>query len=317
MRRQITMTTRVKEYLAHRRSLGFALRNSGMVLMNFGRYADRIRHRGPLTVELALRWATSGKDHTPRYQSARLSIVRGFARYLAARDGKSQVPDGKLLAGNYRRQQPHVYTDRQLRDLLAAAAKLAPAYPLRPESYRTLFGFLAATGLRVSEALRLRQDEVDLESGVVRVSQTKFCKSRLVPMHPTVTRAMRRYAAARDRDPSARGSECFFVGRCGKPLPYNTVRETFCRICRQLGWRSNGVLPRPRIHDLRHTFACRRMLLWYRQGVDVDRTITSLSTYMGHGKVTDTYWYLGGTGELLSIAGSRFERFALLEGRGR
>jgi integrase len=315
MKRQTTMITRVKEYLAYRRSLGFALQTSGIVLLDFGRYADKIRHRGPLTAELALQWATSGKDHTPRYQAARLSIVRGFARYLAARDGRSQVPDRQLLAGNYRRQQPHVYADRQLRDLLTAAAKLAPVYALRPESYRTLFGLLAGTGLRVSEALRLRRDEVDLRSGVLRVSQTKFCKSRLVPMHPTVARAMRRYAAARDRDSSAKGSESFFVGRCGRPLPYGTVRATFRRICNQLRWRSNGVLPRPRIHDLRHTFACRRLLLWYRQGIDVDRTITSLSTYIGHGKVTDIYWYLGGTGELLSIAGSRFERFALSEGR--
>lgn len=310
MKRQTTMATRARAYLAYRRSLGFELETSGLVLLDFARFADRLRHHGPLTTALMLRWATRSAQHSPRYRAQRLSIVRGFAQYTAAQDGQSEVPDTRLLGSGYRRQQPHIYTDKQLRQLISATAKLMPTYPLRPKTYTTLFGLLASTGLRISEALALQQADVDLEAGILRIRETKFRKSRLVPMHPTVTQVMRRYAACRDGDPDSRSGLSFFVGWHGRPLPYSTVRCTFRRLCTRLRWHSNGVLPRPRIHALRHAFACRRLLQWYREGVDVDHAIASLSTYLGHGKVTDTYWYLSGTGELLAIAGDRFERFA-------
>jgi integrase len=312
---RITMTTLVRHYLRQRRSLGFELETNGLVLMDFARFADRSKHRGPLTNELLLRWATERDDHSARYRAERLSIIRGFARYLAARDGRSEVPESRLLSSGYRRHQPHIYTDRQLRQLLRATAQLSPVYRLRPKTYTTLFGLLASTGLRISEALELQIGDVDLEAGILHIRQTKFQKSRLVPMHPTVSRVVKRYAALRDRDPTCRSSSTFFVGRDGRSLPYNTVRCTFRRLCRKLRWQSNGALPLPRIHDLRHSFACRRLLRWYQAGVNVDHAIAALSTYLGHGKVTDTYWYLSGTGELLSVAGRKFERFATLGGR--
>lgn len=304
------MVVRARKYLTHRRGLGFELESTGVVLLDFARFADGIGHNGPLTTELMLRWATRSEDHSTRYRASRLSIVRGFARHLAAHDGLSQVPDMRLLASGFRREQPHIYTDGQLSELIAAASQLSPAYQLRPHTYAALFGLLASTGLRVSEALALRQDDVDLGAGLLVIRETKFRKSRLVPMHTTVGQAMRRFAARRDRDPDTRTAESFFVGAHGKSLPYSTVRSTFRHICRLLGWRSNGTLPRPRIHDLRHSFACRRLVGWYRDGVDVNQAIAALSTYLGHAKVTDTYWYLSGTGELLSLVCERFERFA-------
>jgi integrase len=211
---------------------------------------------------------------------------------------------------NHYRLQPHIYSQRQLRELVRAAARLRPTYRLRPLTYSTLFGLLASTGIRISEALDLDKDHVDLAHGILRIEQTKFRKCRFVPLHPTVTRAMRRYARERDLDQHLRSSDAFFIGRHGAALPYSTVRGTFRRLCAQLGWRSNGMLPRPRIHDMRHSFASRRLLTWYQQGVNVDQKIAALSTYLGHGKVTDTYWYLTGTPELLATAGGRFERFA-------
>jgi integrase len=304
-----TMVDRAKEYLAQRRALGFALDTAGKLLLQFARFVDRAKHRGPLTTDLALRWASLPQAASARYRAERLSIVRCFARYLAAQDGRSQVPDRRLLSGNHDRLQPHIYSERQLRELVLAAAMLAPVYRLRPFTYSTLFGLLASTGLRVSEALNLGNGQVDLARGILRIEQTKFRKSRLVPLHVTVTRALRRYATERDRIGSARDSNAFLVGANGQALPYGTVRHTFRRISEQLGWRSNGMLPRPRMHDLRHSFACRRLLLWYQQGVNVDHAISSLSTYLGHGKVTDTYWYLTGTAPLLAIAGKRFEQF--------
>jgi integrase len=306
--KKTTWAALAKSYLDHRRSLGFAMRISGSVLMEFARFADHRGHGGPLTTELILHWASGNRAHSRRHQASRLSIVRGFARYMAARDGQSHVPEQRLLGSEHRRQQPHIYTDRQLRQLLRAAGDLAAVHPLRPKTYTTLFGLLASTGLRVSEALALQRADVDLQGGVLHIRQTKFRKSRLVPLHSTVTKVLRRYAAARDRHTSGAAGTAFFVGRCGRALPYSTVRSVFRQLCSKFGWRSNGTLPRPRIHDLRHTFACRRLLQWSRDGVPIDHAIASLSTYLGHAKVSDTYWYLSGTAELLAIAGRRFEQ---------
>ncbi len=203
---------------------------------------------------------------------------------------------------------PTFNSEKQLRELVLAAENLTPVYRLRPFTYSTVFGLLASTGLRVSEALNLCNGHVDLAEGVLRIEQTKFRKSRLVPLHVTVTRAARRYVIERDRLGTL-DSDAFFVGAKGLPLPYSSVRSTFNRIRAQLNWRTNGMLPRPRMHDLRHSFACRRLLCWYQQGVDVDHAIMSLSTYLGHGKVTDTYWYSTGTASLLAIAGKRFKQF--------
>ena len=307
---QVTMMNRAKEYLAYRRALGFALDSSGSLLLQFARFADRSKHSGPLTADLALRWASRPQSESPRYRAERLSIVRVFARHLAVEDGRSQVPDRRLLGKNHTRLQPHIYSDRQLRELVLAAAKLPPSYRLRPLTYSTLFGLLASTGLRISEALSLSKECVDLTRGILRISETKFRKSRFVPVHSTTTRALSRYARERDHDRLAQDSQAFFVGGSGQTLPYSTVRSTFRKLITQFGWQSNGMLPRPRIHDLRHSFACRRLLCWYEQGVNVGQAIASLSTYLGHAKVTDTYWYLTGTAPLLAIAGKRFEQFA-------
>ena len=308
------MVGRAKEYLAYRRSLGFELGSSGYVLLDFAAFADQVQPGRSLTNDLALRWATKSEQHSSCYRAARLSIVRGFARFLVARDGEGEVPDLRVLPSPFRRHQPHIYTEEQVHELLHAAACLLPVYALRPHVYEALFGLLASTGLRISEALVLQRQDADLERGVLRIRDTKFRKSRLVPTHDTVTRHLQSFAACRDQEPAARVSEWFFVGRHGRPLPYSTVRTTFRKLVNQLGWQSNGTLPRPRIHDLRHTFACRRILEWYRDGVDVDHALASLSTYMGHGKLTDTYWYLTASGALLGVAGERFERFALPKG---
>ena len=304
------MVRRARQYLAYRRGLGFELGSTEYVLLDFARFADEVQPGRRLTNDLALRWASRSDRFSLRYRAARLSIVRGFARFLVAQGGDGEVPDMRLLANGFRRGQPHIYTEHQVGELLKAAAALRPVYALRPHVYQVLFGLLASTGLRVSEALALRRQDADLTRGVLRINQTKCRKSRLVPIHRTVVQQLRRFCKLRDRDPDVRASEWFFVGRHGERLPYSTVRSTFRRLGEQIGWQSNGTLPRPRIHDLRHTFACRRLLEWYRDGVDVDHAIASLSTYLGHGKVTDTYWYLSANGSLLGVANERFEQFA-------
>jgi integrase len=215
------------------------------------------------------------------------------------------------------RHRPHIYSEHQLVEIQRAAGRMRRAYPLVRLTYQTLYGLLAATGLRISEALHLLRQHVDLHRGLLRIEQTKFKKSRWVPLHPTVTQALRRYQHQRDARWGNNGQEAFFVGGNGLALRSNTVDVAFRRLCRRLGWHhGNGELPRPRIHDLRHSFACRRLLKWYRQGENVNNRMASLATYLGHSGASSTYWYLTATPELLGIMARRFENFAA-PGAGR
>jgi len=314
MSRPRTMVQQARTYLEHRRAMGFELRCSGELVLRFAEFVDRSGRRGPLTTDLILHWVRLPKAAARSYLGSRLSAVRGFARYLAARDGRSEVPDWRLLSKSLQ-CQPHLFDEHQLEQLLAAARQLRSTYKLRPLTYETLFGLLASTGLRISEALKLTREQADLERGILRVERTKFKKSRLVPLHSTAVQALRRYAAVRDRQWGSHAERAFFPDRHGLALQYPTVVVVFRQLCRNLGWhQGNGERPRPRIHDLRHSFACRCLLRWYQDGENVHHHIAALSTYLGHSHVTGTYWYLTATPALLAVAGSRFERFATTKG---
>lgn len=306
-----TMLDRVEEYLAYRRALGYRLAAEGQLLRSFAQFADGEGHAGPVTVEIALRWARLPERADRLYQARRLEGVRTLARHLAAREPGTEVPPRGLLGPAHARRPPFIYTEADVAALLASARALAPAGGLRPLTYTALIGLLACTGLRIGEALALLDGDIDHASGVLTVRQAKFHKSRLVPLHPTAAEPLRAYAAERDRRHSGPRGGRFFLSEAGRPLAYTTVRHAFHWLLRHA---LPGVAPagrvRPRLHDLRHTFACRRLLAWYRDGTDVDRAIDRLSAYLGHAKVTDTYWYLTGVPELMALAAGRFERFA-------
>lgn len=303
-----SMTALVEDYLAQRRSMGFVLRTEGTQLRSFARFADAIGHQGSLTLEIVVRWATLPGDKTRRFPARRLDCVRPFARYIGAVDPGSQVLPPGLLGPSRQRPCHHIFTDGQIVELVAAIRAIAPAGGLRPETYATLFGLLASSGLRISEALRLERANADLGEGILTIRATKFRKSRLVPLHTTTTTALRAYAEQRDRSIPNPTVATFFISGGGTSLCYSTVRTIFRNACVSLGW--SRYTPRPRIHDLRHTFACRRLLGWYDEGVDVAARIAALATYLGHAKISDTYWYLTGTPELLAVAANRFESFA-------
>jgi len=302
------MTLQAEQYIAMRRQLGYQIRTEGQQLLAFARWADRIGHRGPLTIDLALRWARLPKSASPLYWARRLEIVRCFARHRAMFDPGTQVPPQRLLGPAHQRRDPYIYSSRQIQQLLASAGKLAPRKGLRPMTYRTLLGLLACTGLRISETLKLRRKDADLERGLLLIGPSKFCPGRTLPLHPTTVRALRQYADFRDRYHPLAGTNVFFLSESGKALAYSTVRTVFRRICQQRGWVARPNQPAPRLHDLRHTFACQNLLRWHRQGKDIEHAILNLSNYLGHRKIADTYWYLTGTPELLAIAGRRFER---------
>lgn len=306
MKNRTTMLILAQEYLAHKRALGFALRIDGRQLLQFAAFADRSGHRGPLTFKLALRWARLPQHVASHYYAKRLDIVRRFAQFRAVFDPKTEVPPLGYLGSPNHRPAPYIYRLTEVRALLKAARRLSPRGGLRPRSYTTLIGLLACTGLRLSEALRLQVDDVDLETGVLLVRQSKFHLTRLVPLHPSAIRALRHYRRGRDKQyPLHRGA--FFLSEGGEALNQRTVHQTFTGLRTCLGCFATR--RPPRWHDLRHTFACRRLLLWCRQPDHLDNRIVYLSRYLGHRQIAFTYWYLTGVPELFGRVGAHFERY--------
>jgi integrase len=305
-----TMLSKVKAYLEDRRQAGFALSSAGKQLLNFARVTDRSGYRGPLTVDLASRWALANRRGLALTAARRIELLRPFARYCLAFDSKTEVPPVRLFGPGHRRLTPHIYTEQEIDALLAASAGLSPAGGLRPVTCTTIFGLMFATGLRISEATGLQRQDVDLQRGLLHIRQTKFGKSRFVPLHPSATRALQRYARQRDQDPSSAATNAFFVFDHGQAAGTCKLRYAFRRVRRQLGWRARGGHRAPRIHDIRHSFVCRRLRRWYEEGMDIDRHILALSTYLGHANVTATYWYITATPELMAIAAQRLEPLA-------
>ncbi|MBM4092465.1 MAG: integrase [Planctomycetes bacterium] len=305
-----SMTSLAKDYLDYRKQLGFGLSTVGQLLMQFAEYADETGHRETVTTELAVRWAALAKNASGSHRACRLNVVRGFAKYRALFDPKTEIPPPGVFGPPYRRRTPYIFSCSEVAALLKAAQHLPPEGSLRPHTFSTFFGLLACTGLRHREARRLTRDDVDFKSRLLRIRETKFRKSRLVPLHDSTLTALASYARVRDEFPSSARTDAFFVTLRGTPLSTSAAHWAFSRVREQLTWQDIGEGRRPRIHDFRHTFACRRLREWYEQGVDVNHAIVGLATYLGHADVNDTYWYLSATPELLELAGSRFEQFA-------
>ena len=308
----LTMHARVEAYLAARRSVGFDFTIAGRQLLGFAKFAYQTDHRGPLTVDVAVRWAQSARRATRLTWARRLQVLRPFMKYRAQFETGTEIVPSNLFGPVSRRLVPHIYTEAEIRALLDAAAQLRPitGLRLRARTYATLFGLLASTGLRISEALALTPVDVDLSGAALTVRQTKFRKSRLVPLHPTTVAALQEYAGARRRCVSDRHIQTFFVSDQGTPLGDRMVHHTFASLRARLGWIGRGDYALPRVHDLRHSFLCRALVRSYQQPQCVDHVIDLLSTYVGHASVADTYWYVTAIPDLLALAGQRFAQSA-------
>ncbi len=312
MRAGTTLQVAVQRYLKERRQLGFKLRAPATELMRFARFADVRGHKGPLTRELQLEWARQHVHRTSTVTAARrIEILRPFTAYYRQFEVNTEVLPTNVLGRGHRRLAPHIYTDKEILQLLRCAEGLAPVGGLRPLTYRTLFGLLAAVGLRLSEALNLCVGDVDLNTATITVRQTKFHKSRCLPIHASVVQALKEYRRMRDTHANPGPGAPFFVSRTGDFLPPSTVEDVFRRLRSRMGWRARGDHANPRLHDMRHTMAVRRVQLWHENGVSVDHAMFWLCTYLGHSKITDTYWYLTGVPELMDIVGTQFERYVL------
>jgi integrase len=296
------LTGHVEDYLRLRRSLGFKLHREGVILPQFAAYLEAAGARR-VTAELAIAWACQPTGVHPVTWKQRLGAVRGLATYLRTIDPATEIPSPDVFPGQGKRPAPHIYSDTQIARLLQAARTLRPR--LRAATYETLLGLIAVTGLRISEALRLQRDGVDLETGILTVTSAKSGSTRLLPLHPTTVQALRGYAEVRDRlRPTPRAST-FFVSIRGTALIHSPVRATFIQLTTAIGLRSGSA--KPRIHDLRHSFAVNALLRWHQQGQDVAGNLTTLSAYLGHINPAGTYWYLSATPELLRLAAQRLD----------
>jgi integrase len=297
----------IEDYLALRRSLGFRLRETARGLRAFATFleAEGAPH---VTTALALAWATRHPHQQPAEWARRLTWVRGFARHWRATDPHTEVPAWGLLPYRAQRARPYLYTAPEIQRLLGAAHRLPSAHGLRGCTYACLIGLLAVTGLRSGEALRLAPADVDLGTGVLTIRQSKFGKSRLVPLHPSTRQALQQYAARRTAVLGAAPLATFLVSERGRPLRASTVHWTFRQLSRQTGLRGPTEAHGPRLHDLRHRFAVATLLHWYRAGADVERRLPVLATYLGHAHVADTYWYLSACPELMGLARARLDR---------
>jgi len=294
----------VQDYLTLRRSLGFKIQSAHDLLPDF---ASFIEGKGAqhITTEHALEWAKRTKCGNPARWAKRLTPVRVFARHWSAVDPRTEVPPDRLLPHEYPRRSPYIFTDAAIRRLMDATRHLREARALGQSTYSAFLGLLASTGIRSGEARALDRDDVDLAQGLMLIRSGKFGKSRLVPLHATACKALREYAKRRDTFAQSAKTPAFFVLHRGTRVRTGTLQWVFRKLVGLAGLES--VRPRPLLSSLRHTFAVRTLIRWYRAGVDVERQMLLLSTYLGHCHLRYTYWYLSAVPELLALAGSRLE----------
>ena len=299
------MAELARRYLNHRRGFGYRLRAEGYLLVAFGSFLDRTVPGQPLSTKLALQWANQ-KAGQPVTISHRLSAIRGFARFCATLDPRTQIPPTHLTPHRDTRRAPHLFTDAQLRLILRRTRDLRPWHnPLRPLTYRTLIGLLVCSGLRPSEAIRLRDQDFNASAGTLRVPVVKRSQPRTLPLHPSTVRALQRYRSLRrSHYPLATH---FFVGPFGRPLEICAADWTFRRLVR--GIAGNGSRPTPRLYDLRHRFATQWIARWSRQSAPLDHRLVLLCRYLGHRDFRDTYWYVQPDSSALKKAATRFEQY--------
>jgi integrase/recombinase XerD len=299
-----------EQYLQLRRNLGCKLVETGRLLQNFLAFAEREK-ASHLTADLALRWAQQPSSVQPATRARRLSVVRCFAAWLSVSDRRTEVPPAGLLPGRYVRKRPYIYSDAEIRDLVQIAGQLASASGLKGRTYATIFGLLAVTGMRVSEVLALDLEDVDLREGILRIRRTKFGKSRLVAVDDSTRQVLADYARERGRFVRRPAPAAFFVSEGGDRVTGWAARYNFAKVSREVGLRAPAGGRRhgrgPRLHDMRHRFAVCTLLRWYRSGIDVEREVPKLATYLGHVHVNETYWYLEAVPELLELAAHRLE----------
>lgn len=297
------LEARIDEYLAMRRAVGFKLARHERLLGDFARFS-RQRGDNRVTIDAALAWASLPSNVSLAWIAERLSVVRGFARWLVTLDPDNEVPPAGLVPAGPRRKTPFIYSEADITALLSAARR--EPHPFRAATLESFIGLLAVTGMRASEAMALDTTDIDWQHGLLTVRSTKFNKTRLVPIHPTTRDVLQAYSQVRDQHRGHPATTALFIWSSGNRLGHSVIQPAFRRLLAEANIVAKGSL-RPRLHGLRHSFAVRTLLGWYSDSVDVAPRLPVLSTYLGHADPAATYWYLTGTPELLGLAAARLE----------
>jgi integrase/recombinase XerD len=302
----------LNNYLANRRAMGLKDGPHRRLLNDFIHHISIEGIFAPLLTQRALGWACSTPNSNAiTNQVVRIQVVRGFLSYLKTIFPQIEIPPAGMLRGQ-RRSQPYLFSHDEIVRLIDLAGTLGPRGSLRPYTYQTIIGLLASTGLRTSEALRLTIADVklDLSPPRLHIFKTKFQKSRWVPLHPTTAEALRHYQERRCHGKYVEPIDPFFISSRGKPIPHYVIKQGFASLVNRLGAVGTGYQRGPSLHSLRHSFAVHRLNTWYQQGADVRALAPKLSVYLGHGHLSDTYWYLSASPELLNAASDLFYLYA-------
>jgi integrase len=307
MKKLLAIAAAIELYLRQRRQWGFALKQEGWVLSTLGQYARQTHHRGPLTSALVLRWAQEPQDASPLWWARRLAIARQFAQFWVAYDSRTQVPPAGVFGPSHYRPPVHIYTPAEVAALLEATASLGPPHSPRVTTFKTLFGLLASTGLRISEALHLRPQDFAPADRLLRIGPSKFSPPRVLPLSASTTQALQAYSQWRQQKLIPASPPTFFLLDHARPLKRDRAEAVFAQLRQRLGWTQP---PIPRLHDFRHSLAVNCLVRWNRQPGGVSAHILALSAYLGHRHVADTYWYLSAIPQLLAATSARFEQWA-------
>lgn len=293
----------IESYLAVRRAAGYKLKRLERLLRDFARFSSE-QGKEHICSKTAIEWAS--RVPSLEYRSSRLKKIVHFARYIKLEDNRHEIPPDDVFIGYHsQRRSPFIFTTDDINRLIKEALRLGPPGSLRPHTYSTLFALLAVTGLRISEALALRLQDVTTDGLVIR--KTKFDKSRLVPLHESTKNGLERYLIRRCK--VAGGNDHVFVSIRGTPLHYVTAQQIFQYLVHAIGLHSRPGQPHPRIHDLRHSFATRAIEMCSEGRDGIARHMVALSTYLGHTNIKSTYWYLEATPQLLKDISKTCELF--------
>lgn len=292
------------DYLETRRALGYKLADDERLLRQFVAHVEK-SGSAFVTISLSVAWATQPERASRKWWAQRLGIVRSFAKYVQAFDTRTEIPAAELIPYTNKRPTPYLYSDEDVQALMGAAR--GERLPFRGATYSTLVGLLATTGLRIGEAIKLDRTDFFVSENVLLIRDSKFGKSREVLIHPTTCAALQDYARERDQVFPHPSSPSFFLSMAGKRLIYKNVHWTVARQLHRAGVTGNPSR-RPTLHGLRHTFAVRTLMDWYKDGLDVEARLPLLSTYLGHVNPSSTYWYLTAIPELMTLASGRLEQ---------
>lgn len=296
----------LEEYITCRTKLGFKLKNDQILLSKFLSFIEK-NGEDHITSKLALAFAKITPTATPATWSKRLGIIRQFATYWSTKDPKTEIPSSQLLSVSYKRKSPHIYSDQEIFNILQSCLKLS-----KPEfernTYFILFGLLAVTGARINELLSLESDCVNLDNGIIIIRESKFGKSRYLPLHKSTVDILKAYVKYQNKYLLNKNASYFFVNSFNLKIEYASINNVFQTLLKKLNLKKKKGLRNPRIMDFRHTFAVKTIIRWYKKGFNVDQYIPLLSTYLGHVHPTNTYWYLSTTPELLELVSARIEK---------